>query len=129
LVHVGSSETWGLLLTAALALSRIAVRCREGDVMSHVRVGVYALTSGTAKEVGDRAREGMLSVFRAQPGFKAYGLAETQEGKLVSVSLWDSGEQAEQANELAASWVSENIADRVRLESTHVGDFMFYESA
>jgi heme-degrading monooxygenase HmoA len=97
--------------------------------MSHVRVGVYALTSGTAKEVGDRAREGMLSVFRAQPGFKAYGLAETQEGKLVSVSLWDSGEQAEQANELAASWVSENIADRVRLESTHVGDFMFYESA
>jgi heme-degrading monooxygenase HmoA len=97
--------------------------------MSHVRVGVYALTSGTASEVGDRAREGMLGVFRGQPGFQAYGLAETREGKLVSVSLWDSGEQAEQANELAASWVRENIADRIRLESTQVGDFLFYESA
>jgi hypothetical protein len=45
------------------------------------------------------------------------------------MSLWDSGEQAERANELAASWVKENIADRVRLESAQVGDFMFYESA
>jgi heme-degrading monooxygenase HmoA len=97
--------------------------------VSHVRVGVYALTSGTAEEVGDQARAGMLSVFRGQPGFKAYGLAETRDGKLVSVSLWDSGEQAEQANELAASWVRENIADRIRLESTQVGDFLFYESA
>ena len=97
--------------------------------MSHVRIGVYALTGGTAKEVGDRAQEGMLSVFRAQPGFQAYGLAETQEGKLISVSLWDSGEQAQQANELAASWVSENLADRIRLESTEVGDFMFFETA
>ena len=97
--------------------------------MSHVRIGVYTLTSGTAKEVADRAREGMLGVFRAQPGFKAYGLAETQEGKLISVSLWESGEQAGQANELAASWVRENIADRARLESAQVGDFMFYETA
>jgi ribosomal protein L16/L10AE len=97
--------------------------------MSHVRIGVYALTSGSAKEAGDRAQEGMLSVFRAQPGFVAYGLAETQEGKLISVSLWDSGKQAHEANELAASWVSENLADRIRLESTQVGDFMFFERA
>jgi heme-degrading monooxygenase HmoA len=97
--------------------------------MSHVRIGVYDLISGTAKEVGDRAQEGMLSVFRDQPGFKAYGLAETQEGKLISVSLWASAEQAQQANDLAASWVSENLADRIRLESNQVGDFLFFESA
>jgi heme-degrading monooxygenase HmoA len=97
--------------------------------MSHVRIGVYALTSGTAKEAADQAREGMLSVFRAQAGFKAYGLAESTEGKLVSVSLWDSDEQAERANELAATWVRDNIADRIRLESTQVGDFLFYETA
>jgi hypothetical protein len=96
--------------------------------MSHVRIGVYALASGTAKEVRDLAREGMWSVFRVQPGCKAYGLAETQEGKLISVSLWDSGEQAERASELAASWVRDNVADLVRLESMQVGDFMFYET-
>jgi heme-degrading monooxygenase HmoA len=97
--------------------------------MSHVRVAVYDLTSGTAKEAADLAQEGMLGVFRGQPGFQAYGLAETQEGKMVSVSLWESAEQAQQANELAASWVKENLADRVRLESGQVGDFLFYETA
>jgi heme-degrading monooxygenase HmoA len=97
--------------------------------MSHVRIGVYALTSGTAKEVSDQAREGMLSVFRTHSGFQAYGLAESTEGKIISVSLWDSAEQAERANELAASWVSEHIGDRVRLESTQLGDFLFYETA
>jgi hypothetical protein len=48
---------------------------------------------------------------------------------VVSVSLWDSEEEAEEANAMASSWVSENMADRVRLESTQVGDFLFYENA
>ena len=97
--------------------------------MSHVRIGMYAVTSGTAQEAADLAREGMLPVFRAQPGFKAYGLAQTRDGKIVSVSLWGSGEQAQQANELAASWVAENLAGRVQLEDSQVGHFLFYESA
>ena len=97
--------------------------------MSHVRIGIYALTGGTAKEVADLAREGMLPVFQAQPGFKSYGLAETPEGKLVSVSLWESFGQAQEANDLAASWVGDNLAGKVRLESTQVGDFLFHENA
>ena len=48
---------------------------------------------------------------------------------MVSVTVWESAEQAEQANEVAASWVRENIADRVRLERTYVGDFLFYDTA
>ena len=97
--------------------------------MSHIRIGVYAVTSGTAKEAADKAQEGMLSVFRGQFGFQAYGLAETQDGKVISVSIWDSGDQAQKANEVAASWVRENLAHRIRLESTQVGDFFFYETA
>jgi heme-degrading monooxygenase HmoA len=63
--------------------------------MSHIRIGVYAVTNGTAKEAADKAQEGMLNVFRGQPGFQAYGLAEAQDGKVISVSLWDSGDQAQ----------------------------------
>jgi hypothetical protein len=87
--------------------------------MSHVRIG---LTSGTTEEVGDRAWEpdGMLSAVRGQPGFKAHGLVETQGGKPVAA------ERAGQANELAASWVKENLAD-LQLQSARV--FSFYETA
>jgi heme-degrading monooxygenase HmoA len=92
--------------------------------MGHVRIAVYTVTSGTVKDIEDRAREGMLPVFRGQTGFQAYGLALTQEGKVVSMTLWESGEQAQRANELAASWVKDNLADRVQLESTQIGDFL-----
>jgi heme-degrading monooxygenase HmoA len=92
--------------------------------MSHVRIAVYTVTSGTVKDIEDRAREGMLPVFRGQSGFQAYGLALTQEGKVVSLTLWESGEQAQRANELAASWVKDNLADRVQLESAQIGDFL-----
>jgi hypothetical protein len=96
----------------------------EEQAMSHVRIAVYTVTGGTVKEIEDRAREGMLPVFRGQSGFQAYGLALTQEGKVVSMTLWESGEQAQQANELAASWVKDNLADRVQLESAQIGDFL-----
>jgi heme-degrading monooxygenase HmoA len=92
--------------------------------MSHVRIAVYTVTSGTVKEIEDSAREGMLPIFRGQSGFQAYGLALTQEGKVVSVTLWESGEQAQHANGLAASWVKDNLADRVQLESAQIGDFL-----
>ena len=97
--------------------------------MSHIRIGIYAVISGTAEEAADKAQEGMLSVFRDQPGFQAYGLAEAQDGRVISVSMWDSGDQAQKANDVAASWVRENVADRIRLESAQVGDFFFYETA
>jgi heme-degrading monooxygenase HmoA len=92
--------------------------------MGHVRIAVYTVTRGTVKDIEDRAREGMLPVFRGQTGFQAYGLALTQEGKVVSMTLWESGEQAQRANELAASWVKDNLADRVQLESAQIGDFL-----
>ena len=99
--------------------------------MSHVRIGLYALISGTAEEVVNRARapQGMLEVFRAQPGFRAYGIAQTAEGKLLSVSWWDEASQADKANDLAASWTRENIADLIRLENVQLADFLLYESA
>ena len=97
--------------------------------MSYIRIGIYILTSGAVQEVADLVRKGMAPVFRSQPGFKAYGLTRNREGKLVSVSLWESDEQAQRANELAASWARENLAGKVRLEDTYVGDFMPDESA
>ena len=97
--------------------------------MSYIRIAVYTFPSGTVQEVADLARKGMANVFRAQPGFKAYGLTQNQEGKLVSVSLWESYEQAQRANELAVSWEEENLAGNIRLENTYVGDFTLDESS
>ncbi len=43
-------------------------------------------------------------------------------GRFVSVSTWESREQAELATEKAAQWVSENLADSVSLEENLIGE-------
>jgi heme-degrading monooxygenase HmoA len=93
--------------------------------MDHVRVATYKVTKGTAKEVADLAEAGMLAIFRKQPGFVRYGLAELDDGRLISISVWETHDEAEAAVGQASSWVADNIADRIALDDNHVGDFLF----
>jgi hypothetical protein len=51
------------------------------------------------------------------------------DGKLASVSIWETHAEAEAANAAAADFVAKNVADLIALESSHVGDFFFDESA
>ena len=73
----------------------------------HGRLARYTF-SGDAQELGQRAEEGMLPIFQAQPGFRAYSVIQS-DGEIFSFSAWDSAEQAEAANAAAAGWVAEKI--------------------
>ena len=93
----------------------------------HVRVAIYVMKKGSAEETADLAKQGMLPIFQAQPGFVRYGLAQLDDGTFASISVWDTHEEAEAANGAAAEWVAANIADRIKLKDAHVGDFFFDE--
>lgn len=99
--------------------------------MQHVRVGLYLLTGGTAEEVIVKVRSvgGMAEVFERQPGFVAYGIGSTQDGFLISISIWDSEAQAEAATAVSADWVEEHLLDRVELQDDFVGDLAFFLQA
>lgn len=88
----------------------------------HARVATYEYT-GDAQELGQRAEEGLLPIFQAQPGFKEYTVVAT-EGKIISFSAWDSTESAEAANSAAAQWVQENMADQIELKKIHLGEVL-----
>jgi hypothetical protein len=95
--------------------------------MQHLRVGLYLLTGGTSDQVIERVRSkgGMAEVFKEHPGFVAYGIGVTPDGFLISLSIWDSAAQADEATAVAAEWVEENIEDRVELQDDYVGDLAF----
>ena len=95
----------------------------------HVRIAVYSLEKGTAEEAADLAKGGMLPIFKAQPGFVRYGVGLLDDGHLVSVSIWETHAEAEAANSAAADFVAKNMADRIKLENSHVGDYFFDEGA
>lgn len=95
--------------------------------MQSIRIANYEITKGTFPELAEEVKAGMLSTFRAQPGFIRYGLADTGEGTCVSISFWETHAEAEAAAPVAATWVREHLADRVTLRSNEVGDLAFYE--
>ena len=97
--------------------------------MQHFRIATYDVTKGTSQEVADKARAGMLPIFQRQPGYEAYSLIEVDSKTIVSLSVWESHEEAEAAVKSAADWVADNLADRIKLTANTVGDAMFWDGA
>lgn len=93
--------------------------------MQHVRVAKYRVTSGTLAEISDAAQEGMLKVFKEQPGFISYGVADSGDGTLLSISHWETHDEAEEAAVAARGWVAANLADRIELLENNTGDYLF----
>jgi hypothetical protein len=95
--------------------------------MQHVRVATYKINKGSFREIADTAKTGMLKTFQAKPGFIRYGVADIGDNSLLSLSLWKTHEEAEASAPVAASWVRDNLADRIELKSNYVGDLAFFE--
>ncbi len=62
-------------------------------------------------EVGRRVRDGLVPILRQQPGFRAYYAFGSDDGRPVSVSVFDSREMAMAANEQVRAWVAETLKD------------------
>jgi hypothetical protein len=95
--------------------------------MQHVRLATYGINKGTFQELAETAKSGMLPKFQAQPGFVRYGLADLGDKTCMSISVWETRTQAEAAAPVAATWVGENVADRIELKTNSVGDLAFFK--
>lgn len=95
--------------------------------MQHVRVAKYRVTSGQPTEIADVAQQGMLKVFREQPGFVSYGVADSGDNTVLSISHWETHDEAEAAAGVASEWVGSNLADRIELVENNTGDYLFLE--
>ena len=69
----------------------------------------------------------MLPKFQEQTGFIRYGLADMGEQNCLSISLWNTREEALASETVAATWTRENLGDKVLLKSSHVGTLAFLE--
>ena len=95
--------------------------------MEHVRCATYEITKGTFQEVADSAKTGMLPKSQGEPGFIRYGVADCGDKTCLSISLWETHDQAKAASPVADAWVKENLNDRVALRSSYVGDLAFFQ--
>jgi hypothetical protein len=94
--------------------------------MQCTRIAIYDLTSGTFPQLVELTEKGMLPRFAAEPGFVNYGIADVGGHKVVSISIWETRDQAEKSGDIAATWVRDNLGDRVRLLTNYVGDLALF---
>lgn len=88
--------------------------------MTYARVGIYTL-NGIEADVTRQASEVMLPIFKRQPGFVDYNIVSA-DGKLISISTWESMEQAHAGTKQAATFVDEKLSSQLSLDTNFVGD-------
>jgi hypothetical protein len=94
--------------------------------MRYTRLSTYDLTKGDFNELTGIAEKGILPTFVKEPGFVNYGLVDAGNRKVVSISIWETREAAQKSEGMAASWIKENISDRVHLVTSYVGDLALF---
>ena len=94
--------------------------------MRYTRLSTYDLTKGDFNELTGIAEKGILPTFVNEPGFVNYGLVDAGNHKVVAISIWETREAAQKSANMAATWVKENIADRVHLVTTYIGDLALF---
>ena len=100
--------------------------------MQYARIAVYKVKTGGAITVDEairRSQTGMLPIFRNQPGFVSYGQVKAGQDSVISISFWQSRQQAEAAVQLSESWSKDNLAGMTESVQNYVGELSFFTSA
>ena len=94
--------------------------------MRYTRLSTYDLIKGNFDELTVIAEHGILPTFVKEPGFVNFGLVDAGNHKVVSISIWETRDAALKSADMAATWVKQNIADRVQLVTTYIGDLPLF---
>ena len=90
--------------------------------MRCTRIALYDIKSGTFDEILSQAKTGMVPLYAGSPGFVSYGVAQVDKAAFVSLSTWETRQQADAATTNAAGWVKANSQDRFALRENYIGD-------
>ena len=66
--------------------------------------------SGSIDEAVRRVENGLVPLLRSVPGFVEYDVVQVGEDVGLTISVFETQEQAEESNRRAAEWVKENLA-------------------
>jgi heme-degrading monooxygenase HmoA len=97
--------------------------------MRYARLSTYDITKGTFPELTGIVGKGLLPTFSKVPGFIDHGLLDAGNNKVVAISIWETRDEAQKSVDMADTWVKANVADRVRLVSTSIGDLALFHGA
>lgn len=90
----------------------------------------YNTHENSAEKIEQRVRDGFVPLISKLPGFVSYDVVRSTDGTLLSVSVFESRQAAEESNHLASDWVHEHLASLIRTAPVILaGDVMVHHTA
>jgi heme-degrading monooxygenase HmoA len=88
----------------------------EGASVMFAAIRYYQAEPPSIDEVVRRVEEGFVPVVRNMAGFVSYFvlIPTEREDEIVSVSIFENRESAEESNGKAAEWVAQNLGELLR---------------
>jgi heme-degrading monooxygenase HmoA len=84
---------------------------------------------GVFDEAARRIENGLVPILSSVPGFIEYDVVQVGEDEGLTISVYETQEQAEESNRRAAEWVKENLAPLAAgpLEIVAVGEVRIHQ--
>jgi heme-degrading monooxygenase HmoA len=95
-----------------------------------VAIRYYRTDPDSIDEVVRRVKEGFVPIIRDTQGFVSYFVLapSEREDELVSVSVFENREGAEESNQRAEDWVKQNLSELLQLPEFAAGEVVVYEA-
>ena len=88
----------------------------------------YSVRRGSVEELSRRVQEGFVPLVRQMKGFRGYYLINGGPDVLITISVFDSADEAFASNEKAADWVRNNVLEFTKgLPEVMVGNALIAE--
>ncbi len=88
----------------------------------------YRTDPDSTESVIRRVKEGFVPFIRETPGFVSYFVLTPRPGEIVSVSVFESRDGAQESNEKAEEWVRQNLSELLPSPEFADGEAVVYET-
>jgi len=93
-----------------------------------IAVRKYRVRRGSGAEWTKRVQDSFVPLMRGLEGFKGYYLLDGGPDVVITISMFDSADEALVSNEKAADWVRNNVLEFARgMPEVMVGDVLIAE--
>jgi quinol monooxygenase YgiN len=96
----------------------------------YAAIRYYRTDPDSIDEVARRVREGFVPIIRETVGFVSYFVLDPgeREGAIVSVSVYEDEQSAQESNRKAEEWVSQNLSELLVVPEFAAGQVVVYEA-
>jgi heme-degrading monooxygenase HmoA len=88
----------------------------------------YKVKHGSTEELARRVQESFVPIVRQMPGFRAYYLLDGGPDVLITISMFDTMDEALESNAKSADWVRNHVLELTKgLPEIMVGSALIAE--